>query len=156
MIRVDEALLESSAILPTRSTIRAKFSGDLRISPQIFASVLLYTLTSEAKLPRVSKGSLQNGDITELVTYTIEGSTTEVSSSSLVSSFTYGRSLVPISDKLLEKARLLTFREFYILGTVHSSKVPRNSFVSGCDFLKAKDTHKLSRILVTSLAAACL
>jgi ATP-dependent DNA helicase 2 subunit 2 len=93
---------------------------------------MLYTRTSERKLPSAKKASKLTGDdITRNPSYYKLNETTEtIEKENLVKAFAYGKTLIPFSSVDEEQISLKTEKSLQIIGFVPSHSIDRACFMS--------------------------
>ncbi|KAL4449930.1 hypothetical protein ABPG74_015049 [Tetrahymena malaccensis] len=160
----EEALQISLRIKPKQILQRPKYSGIFQITNQLTADVVVFTKTLEKHLlnlksysnvsewnPSTKKQMVEQ----KIEYYFVEDLLLENPVQEISKCYKYGDKLVKMSELFLNQINLFTLKEIKLIGSIQKSSVPRQSFISGCDVLFAKQDSKSSRYIIASLIKAC-
>ncbi|EWS73134.1 PiggyBac-like protein (macronuclear) [Tetrahymena thermophila SB210] len=160
----EEALQISLRIKPKQILQRPKYNGTFQIRNELTADVVVFTKTLEKHLLNLKtysnitewNPSTQRQMVEQQIQYyQVDDILLENPVQDISKYYKYGNQLVKMSELFLNQINLFTLKEIKLIGSVQKSSIPRQSFMSGCDILFAKQDSKRSRYIIASLIKAC-
>ncbi|KAL4499088.1 hypothetical protein ABPG72_016990 [Tetrahymena utriculariae] len=160
----EEALQISLRIKPKQIQQKSKYSGTFQIRNELTADVVVFTKTLEKHLLNLkpysnitewSPDPLKQMVDQEVQYFQVDDFLLNNCVKEISKCYNYGDKLVKMSELFSNQINLFTLKEIKLIGSVQKSSIPRQSFMSGCDVLFAKQDSKRSRYIIASLIKAC-
>lgn len=151
---------EASSLLQQFMTRRVRqvstFRGSLTLMPRdLEIPVNLFTKTSVQRLPSAKKYSPYGKDGVERnLSYREYGGGTTSGRDELIKAYRYGRSLVPFHKIDEAQMEFKSSKSFHVLGFLSSSKIDRESFMSGVYAIVGEPGNLVAQKAISALARA--